>query len=87
MQVGSPQLGAHLQAKRFSTYLGEDNQKTGLTTGTVSDNDELSAKFRHDSGECMVCKREDPKRQTLMGVCRCVRCGKGRARDSLGIEQ
>lgn len=37
----------------FKTYLGEDDKKTSLTTGTVSNDDELSAKFRHDCGMYM----------------------------------
>lgn len=35
---------------RGATYLGKDDEETGLTTGTVSDDDELSAKFRHGDG-------------------------------------
>ena len=67
------------------TYLGKDDQKTRLTTGTVTDDDELSAKFRHGWNVCEVCEeRESPERRLRMRDSRGVRCERVEPRSKAG---
>ena len=40
--------------RRPLTHLAKDDQKTGLTAGTVTDDDKLSAKLRHDASFCLL---------------------------------
>lgn len=50
------------RGSRVTTYLGEDDKETCLTTSTVSYDNKLSAKFRHGSSVCIWRMRREASR-------------------------